>query len=282
MSNVYDGRDPRGSQEVKDPGEVSNRSLDRVLHSHAHQLDEDEDFWFRLRGHNLNDLVDAATPLMGMVIRIRRLEEYSGIESLYEQVINEIMAIEVELTEKGYDRPTLLAYRYVLCSFIDEAVMGTRWGGQSAWAEHSLLTRFHNETWGGEKVFSILARLQKEPERYRDMLQFIYMCLCLGFEGRYKVMSHGHEECEQIIRALGEQLGEHSPEEDDRLEQLTSPLDNVADSRYRPEWQMPVWGVFAIFAAVMVVLYLGLSLSLGNQSHDVIGTLQQITHQENP
>ncbi|WP_328717678.1 DotU family type IV/VI secretion system protein [Halomonas elongata] len=40
------------------------------------------------------------------------------------------------------------------------------WGRQSVWAEHSLLARFHNETWGGEKVFSILARLQHEPHRY--------------------------------------------------------------------------------------------------------------------
>ncbi|MCM2973207.1 type IVB secretion system protein IcmH/DotU [Larsenimonas suaedae] len=277
MSDLDAYQSARAKRAPKDPSDVSERSLDRVLHSHAHQLDDDEDFWFRLRGHNLNDLIDAATPLMGMVIRIRQLDEYTDIEGLYEQVVNEIMAIEVELTEKGYDRPTLLAYRYVLCSFIDEAVMGTRWGGQSAWAEHSLLTRFHNETWGGEKVFSILARLQKEPDRYREMLQFIYMCLCLGFEGRYKVMPDGHEECEQIIRALGEQLREHIADDDTRSDQLTSPLDNVADARYRPDRQMPVWGVFAIFAGVMVAIYLGLSLTLGSHSHDVISTLNQIT-----
>src|SRR5690606_16607892 len=106
----------------------------------------------------------------------------------------------------GYDRPSLLAYRYVLCSFIDEAVMGTSWGQQSHWAGHSLLARFHNETWGGEKVFSILFRLQQEPRRYRDMLAFIYLCLCLGFEGRYKVLPQGRDEYEKIVRAIGDQL----------------------------------------------------------------------------
>ena len=122
-------------------------------------------------------------------------------------MVDEIAAIEIELTEQGYDRATLLAYRYVLCSLYRRSGDGYAFGGGKArWAEHSLLTRFHNETWGGEKVFSILARLQQEPQRYRDMLAFIYLCLCLGFERRYRVMSHGRDEYEQIVRALGDQL----------------------------------------------------------------------------
>ncbi len=69
-----------------------------------------------------------------------------------------------------------------------------------------LLTRFHNETWGGEKVFVLLARLQEDPVRYRDILEFIYLCLCLGFEGRYKVMSKGQGSSERIVRQLHKQL----------------------------------------------------------------------------
>jgi type VI secretion system protein ImpK len=252
---------------------INERGLERLIHSHAEQLDADEDYWFRLRGHNLNPLVDAASSLLGMVVRVRQLDSMADIERLYRQVVDEISAIEIELTEQGYDRPTLLAFRYVLCSFIDEAVMGTDWGQQSKWAEHSLLTRFHNETWGGEKVFSILARLQQEPQRYRDMLAFIYLCLCLGFEGRYRVMTHGREEYEHVVRALGDQLAALGDAPDDML---TSPLDNVVRGRRRGGRGLPVWAVFALFGVAMAGAYLGFSWSLDQQASQVSILLDQI------
>lgn len=161
---------------------------------------------FSLRGLEPNPLIDAAAPLLGLVIRIRRLADYSSVENLYQQVLDDITAIERELMVQGYEHSALVSYRYVLCAFIDEAVLGTQWGAHSVWSQQSLLSRFHNETWGGEKVFGILARMEQEPERYQNILAFIYLCLCLGFEGRYKVMTNGRDEYNSIVRGLGQQL----------------------------------------------------------------------------
>lgn len=252
---------------------IDEVGLDSLIHSHVQHLDADEDYWFHLRGHSLNPLVDASSALLGMVVRVRQLELLDDIERLYHQVVDEIASIDIELAEQGYDRPTLLAYRYVLCSFIDEAVMGTPWGQQSLWAEHSLLTRFHNETWGGEKVYSILARLQQEPQRYRDMLAFIYLCLCLGFEGRYKVMPHGQEEYEQVVRSLGDQLATLS---DTPEATLTTPLDNVIRTGHRRRNGLPVWGIFALFAAAMATIYGALAWTLDSQTDAVIAILDQM------
>lgn len=274
---VTDGQSPtRGraaAHKMRHEDLINERGLEHLIHSHAEQLDADEDYWFRLRGHSLNPLVDAASSLLGMVVRVRQLDSAGDVERLYRQVVDEIAAIEIELTEQGYDRATLLAYRYVLCSFIDEAVMGMPWGRQSMWAEHSLLTRFHNETWGGEKVFSILARLQQEPQRYRDMLAFIYLCLCLGFEGRYRVLSHGRDEYEQIVRVLGDQLTAlEQPAEDT----LTQPLKNVVQGSSQRTASFPTWGIFALFAVAMVAVYLGFSWSLDQQAEQIPTLLNQL------
>lgn len=170
---------------------IKNEQLSDLLFDHAEQLDMDSDYWFRLRGQSINPMIDAVTPLLGLVQRVRLLSRYDRVPELYQRVVTEIQAIEQELMAQGYENGVVLSFRYILCTFIDEAVMGRDWGSQSEWSEHSLLTRFHNETWGGEKVFVLLARLQEDPVRYRDILEFIYLCLCLGFEGRYKVMSKG-------------------------------------------------------------------------------------------
>lgn len=79
--------------------------------------------------------------------------------------------------------------------------MGRDWGSQSEWSQHSLLARFHNETWGGKSV-RVACSPAEDPVRYRDILEFIYLCLCLGFEGRYKVMSQGRDEFERIVKQL--------------------------------------------------------------------------------
>ncbi len=229
---------------------------------------------FQLRGLEDNRLIDAATPLLGLVIRVRRLADFSEVPALYRQVVDEVSAIDRELVEQGYERPTVVAYRYVLCAFIDEAVLGTDWGAHSVWSQQSLLSRFHNETWGGEKVFAILSRMEQEPERYRDMLEFIYLCLCLGFEGRYKVMSNGREEYEQIIRGLFDQLQAQRP--DTAGAPLTQALEHVTPARNRFRNGLPVWGVGGFFLAAMATVYSLYSMALDERIRDVLSVLDQL------
>ena len=234
------------------------------------QVDEQ----FQLRGLEHNRLIDAATPLLGLVIRIRRLADYRAVEPLYQQVVDEIAAIDRELVEQGYDRPVVVAYRYVLCAFIDEAVLGTDWGAHSVWSQHSLLSRFHNETWGGEKVFAILARMEQEPARYRDMLSFIYLCLSLGFEGRYKVMENGRDEYEQIVRGLYEQLRELRGDREPRP--LTDALANLAPARNRLRTGLPAWLIGGLFVAAMAGIYHLYNIALNERIRDVLSVLDQL------
>ncbi|MGO2134840.1 MAG: type IVB secretion system protein IcmH/DotU [Marinobacter sp.] len=229
---------------------------------------------FQLRGLEDNRLIDAATPLLGLVIRIRRLADYRAVESLYQQVVDEVAAIDRELIEQGYERPTVVAYRYVLCAFIDEAVLGTDWGAHSVWSQHSLLSRFHNETWGGEKVFAILARMEQEPARYKDMLAFIYLCLCLGFEGRYKVMENGRDEYEQILRGLHEQL--LSLEVGQDQEPLADALINVTPARNRLRSGLPIWGIAGLFLVAMAGIYSLYNIALEERIRDVLSVLEQL------
>lgn len=146
-------------------------------------IDHDIDLGFQLRGHGYNPLVDGALPLFALVIRLRKLATYEHVEQLYGTVRDQVAALDEEIRQHGYDSATQLAYRYALCSFIDEAVMGTPWGAHSRWAERSLLSVNHNETWGGEKFFTVLSRMMMDRLKYRDVLEFKYLCLCLGFKG---------------------------------------------------------------------------------------------------
>jgi len=243
--------------------------LSDLLYEHAEQLDLDSDHWFRLRGHSLNPMVDAVTPLLGMVLRIRQLARHDEVDALYQQVVCEIQAIEQELLAQGYENGVVLSFRYILCSFIDEAVMTREWGSQSAWSEHSLLARFHNETWGGEKVFVLLGKLQADPQRYRDILQFIFLCLCLGFEGRYRVMSHGREAFDRLVRELHQTLygDQPSPAAAFHLDLGAQP------ARYRLPRQLSLRRLLLGSGVLLTLIFTLYHHQLNNQTQDLLQQL---------
>ncbi len=70
----------------------------------------------------------------------------------------------------------------------------------------SLLSRFHNETFGGEKFFELLERLSRDPIKHLALLELMYVCLALGFEGKYRVMERGLLQLDGIRDALYRQI----------------------------------------------------------------------------
>ena len=103
---------------------------------------------------------------------------------------------------KGLTDPVVLPARYVLCALVDESVLDTPWGSQSVWAKQGLLISFHNETWGGEKFYDALDRLLAYPSGNLHLLELMYLCLALGFEGRYRVRDGGRDQLERVREQL--------------------------------------------------------------------------------
>jgi type VI secretion system protein ImpK len=256
---------------VQPTPKVANKT--DITFSTADLLDNDEDLAFQLRGHSLNPLIDAAMPLFGLVIRLRKLAQCDDVGALHDRVRDQITTISEEIQRRNYDTATQLAYRYALCSFIDDAVMATPWGQSSVWSQRSLLSVFHNETWGGEKFFTVLARMQMDPEHYRDVLEFKYLCLCLGFKGKYGVQHNQMDTLNAIIVKLHHTLRQLRGE---APEQLTDPQANIASRRYRLGRQWPLWTPWVIALVVLTCVYIGFRIQLGNATDLVLHSLESI------
>lgn len=252
---------------------LTPRDEPSLFHRDHSAFDTDPDLQFQLRGHSLNPLVDAAQPLFALVIRLRRLGSCDDIAKLYATVRDQITALSEEVRQLGYDGATQLAYRYALCAFIDEAVMHTTWGSVSVWRERSLLSYHHNETWGGEKFFTVLARMQMAPEQYKDALEFMYLCLCLGFRGKYGQQHDHKDSLNAIILKLHRVL---RPLRGDTPERLSDTPGNVVNRSYRPKRQLPLWAPWVIAATVLASAYLIFSLQLSATTELVLQSLDSV------
>lgn len=228
---------------------------------------------FNIRGMGWNPLCDAATPLIGLVIRLRRLDQHDDVPALYQAVSNQIKATMEEVSQLDYDAGMLKAYSYSLCLLVDEVVMRTTWGKSSTWSARSLLSQFHEETWGGEKFFTIMNNMIPEAARYQHVLEFMYKCLISGLMGKYGAHKNGDEEIQKIIDQLHGLL---RPLRGETPKRLTDPLKNVAPRNYRIKRTWPLWTPWVLAAVVLTCAYTIYSMRLDALTQEVLASLDKI------
>lgn len=207
-----------------------------------------------------NPLVDAAWELLLQVSQLKLSAGREALPALNDRLSSAITAFEAHALHHGADPAQVMSARYVLCSSIDEAVTTTAWGSRSDWAKSSLLSRFHNETFGGEKFFQLLERLSHDPVKHVAMLELMYLCLSMGFEGKYRVMERGGTQLEVVRDALYRQIthvrGDRQP--------VTSPPHTVPARLPRLRVFLTTW-ICLFGLAGLLAMYSGFAWVLGNE-----------------
>ena len=224
------------------------------------------------RGHGFNQLLDAAGTLLSLVGQLRGTASQPDIDSLREHVEHEVKAFERAAVSVA-DAETVSTARYLLCTMIDETVLGTPWGNESKWSEQTLLAKFHREAWGGEKFFNILNYLLHEPARHIDLLELIYLCLIMGFEGKYRAQSQGNRELQSIQENLFYTIREIRGE----FERELSPHWRGVEDRRNPLVRyIPLWVLGAVLGVLLVAIFIGFRVSLNRTTDPVFQELSAI------
>jgi type VI secretion system protein ImpK len=211
----------------------------------------------------LNPLVSAASELLGLFSYLRQLPQAPNAANLRGSLVSATQRFENKARKVGVTEEQIVGARYMLCTAIDEGVANTPWGAQASWNQQSLLVQFHNETWGGEKVFQLLAKLAQDVPKNIDLLELLYCILGLGFEGRYRVIDNGRSQLDSVRQRLADLIIKHR---------------GAVDSDLSPHWRsketsgqkardrVPFWIVAAGVAALLGVIFVGIRLTLNYRS----------------
>jgi type VI secretion system protein ImpK len=201
----------------------------------------------------LNPLVQAAASLLRLAGQLRGTLTAPDAGGLRGYVLDEIRRFEDRARSAGIAQETVLAARYVLCAAIDEAVLSTPWGAQSDWAQQTLLVALHGEAWGGERFFAMLERIADTPDRHIDLMELQYLCLAMGFEGRYQVQERGHARLADVRQALYRKIRAHRGA---AASELSLKWQGLQDRRSRLVRYVPWWVVGAAAVAILAVALL--------------------------
>jgi type VI secretion system protein ImpK len=200
-----------------------------------------------------NRLVAAAAPVLGAAIRLTADRGRNpDPERLKRGMVEAVREFEKQALTIGLDTQSLRAARYALCATIDDLVLSTPWGSASSWTAQSLTSIFHNEVSGGERFFSILEQMQRDLGRHSEVVELMYLCTSLGFEGQYRVMPRGTaaltELRDGIYRTIRQRRGD--------FEHDLSPHWRGLVTGHKPLGQrIPIWVLAASTLLAACVIY---------------------------
>lgn len=219
-----------------------------------------------------NPLLAAGAGLLERIsLLANQTESQQEVMPYRDACVQQLQAFEQQLLHQDVNEEARFYARYVFCTVIDELVTKTPWAS-GIWSKQSLLSQFHGETGGGERYFQLLEYLQQSPAKNLHLLELMYVCLGLGFEGKYRVDPRGFAQLEalrdNLFHLIRMQKGE--PERDlsphwQRVTQRRNPL-----SRY-----LPLWVVVAVVGVLMLGTFSGFSYLLNERSSVLLSQLER-------
>jgi type VI secretion system protein ImpK len=217
-------------------------------------------------------LVAAAGRLIHLASQLKTMPVGPDLPALRQMVIRELDAFKARAQALGLQPQSAQLAHYILCAFMDDAVMSTPWGANSPWSQHSLLAAYHNDVQGGDRLFQFAERMEQDPKREPRLMELLYLCLSLGFEGRAALDPRGQNLLHQRRSRLAAAIAGQAPPPPAELSPQWRGVD-VKAGTFSP--RVPLWAVWAVLGVVALVIFSALLFRLSSQSSAAVSALNQ-------
>jgi type VI secretion system protein ImpK len=223
----------------------------------------------------LNVLLEQATEIF--VIHYYLLHgQLQNLERLRLSIEEALSKFELRALAQNFSKTLIKSAKYIFCTFLDEVIMAQEFASESSWSQHSLLSKFFNETWGGATVFKIHQFCLEHLPEYLDLLELIYLVLCLGFKGQFGSLPQGEVQLERLKRETYQVIM------DLRVDSVHLPLSPQARSDYDGHLTLKpppkIFGLMVVAGMVLLCAYVVLSLFLSIASAPLFHQLVAFMH----
>ncbi len=213
----------------------------------------------RKDGSHNQTLPGLCSDLFSVVTYLREVGDIEQPDVFYDRVIELFAALEDETRQLKIPDADARDAKYALAAVIDENV---------GWASR-LEQEFFNRNVAGEEFFTRLEELKKAKGR-NEVLAIYYICLTLGFEGKY---FRSPETIQEHIKELQEILGlEGSARLSPHGERSQATVKRRRDGL--PKW-VP-WVVTAAGIVIVVSVIVLLRIRMAGWASDAIGRIQRL------
>jgi len=131
-----------------------------------------------------NSVANCFVDLLAYVFFLRWIcaRKQPGFEDVKARVDQLIEESARRMRAAGIDPRDYDDARFAVLAWVDETILNMPWSQREQWTRALLQVRYYNTTNAGEEFFERLNRLRSDEKSVREVY---YLCLSLGFRGRY-------------------------------------------------------------------------------------------------
>jgi type VI secretion system protein ImpK len=204
------------------------------------------------RSQSVNDMSSFASPIFDLILRLK-----AGIvapsNNLRPKVAGLLKDFEDRSNRYRFDSKIVQVSKFALASFVDETILTNNFPLKDEWEKYPLQLEYFGEQLAGNKFFDKLQAMLKQIETTQDAVEIYYICMLLGFKGRYAV--YEHDKLMSILQSTANALVK---------------VGKITNAELSPNWLandqpkpaeklgMPTWAKVSAFAGIglAIVIYL--------------------------
>jgi type VI secretion system protein ImpK len=145
--------------------------------------------------------------LFTVIVRLRSNRQHvADAASFRAQLLNAMRVAEEESRKAGYSQEDTRLAVFAVVAFLDESILNSENPAFRDWARRPLQEEVFGSFVAGEMFFNGVDRLIGRDDSLvlADVLEVYYLCLLLGYGGRYSAGARGN--LQQIIDKVGRRI----------------------------------------------------------------------------
>ncbi len=222
------------------------------------------------------DRIDELTAdCFNFLIQLRRTDPnaQTSPDSVQQRMRSLIENMQRRGLELNLSREDILEITYAIVALADQ--IGSYYGSQNLrqfWVSRPLELALFQSNQAGEVFFQRLEALRQDPRRV-EVVRVYYLCLVLGFQGKYRVQG-GDASLQAIIEQLAGDLGKANLFGPEQLSQSGDRPPGEAVSGTRAA--LPIVGLAIGAVVIALVFYVALRVSLSGEVSSVLDRIAQL------
>lgn len=213
-----------------------------------------------------NPLVNAYAALVGLAPELERATAPENPDILRTRLLDTLTQSRDAAVSTGVPLSRADQGAWFVAALLDDVALNTPWGGNSGWPRMPLVVSMYGNVDAGERFFDLAEDLIRFPERDPQLLELVFLCLSLGFRGKYR--REGGQGEAAIARLRGQ------------MSRLLRDRD-AADAPLAPHWKgveaedekkrfiVPLWSIGLMALALITATYVGLGIKLSNRGEQL-------------
>lgn len=217
-------------------------------------------------------LAELYSPCFVHILELQSTDDYGDSEAVRKQIYDLLDQCEEAAKEAGVPAEDIEHAKFAVVAFIDETILSSDWQGTDEWMKTPIQLELYDQFDAGEVFFDRLQELQEDPEFNAGVMEVYYLCMTLGFKGKYQLQQQ--EKLREIIDSTAEILAEVPETRTEEMAPHAQPQDQT-ETEIRSK--VPTWVIAAGTALLGVLLYGGMHLYISASARGVATAIRGLS-----